>query len=314
MSNLLHARGSHSRMATVRKSSHGFTLVELLVVIGIIAVLIAMLLPALTKARKQAQQVACSSNLRQFGIYFSLYASANKQYIPPSFDLGSNTPNTWKWPWTDTTCQYWYQILARSTMKLNLNQGGFSEDPAPGGSELTNGQLTIWRCPSNSEQYRIGGLSNGGFTSGGVTYNADQFRSYTINSFFSERWRATPAFGGGNQTENRFGGAKLSSMKHASELYAMYDSRLTELAVGIGSMPAYEYPIDGLYSVPFTPKGIRGVRYAHNGGVNMLYADGHVGWLKGPLMGVLDAIPPYPGYLNRSYAQYWSNGNNWFSK
>ncbi len=104
-------------MNLVRKA-RAFTLVELLVVIGIIALLISILLPSLSKARIMAQQVACSSNLRQLGLAFIMYADDHKGMYPAANDPVQ--PGIWLW-----MGRGWRPLLEPYAQRSSSNPGVF---------------------------------------------------------------------------------------------------------------------------------------------------------------------------------------------
>jgi prepilin-type N-terminal cleavage/methylation domain-containing protein/prepilin-type processing-associated H-X9-DG protein len=94
-----------------RKCRRGFTLVELLVVIGIIAVLVSILLPALSSARKQAQQVKCISNMRQLMIAVLGYVNDNNSYLPYTNQDAPKSSGVYDYGWL-------YQTSAASSPPL----------------------------------------------------------------------------------------------------------------------------------------------------------------------------------------------------
>jgi len=83
-----------------RHSPHGFTLIELLVVVAIIALLIALLLPALSRARWQSKLTACGANLRQYGLVLTMYAQTHDDIMPLvclSDPVNNVTLLPWQW-------------------------------------------------------------------------------------------------------------------------------------------------------------------------------------------------------------------------
>jgi prepilin-type N-terminal cleavage/methylation domain-containing protein/prepilin-type processing-associated H-X9-DG protein len=77
------------KLSCARRARHGFTLIELLVAISIIAILVGILLPVVASARRSAQRVTCSSNLRNIGIVIDIYAQENKDFYPQARPIPS---------------------------------------------------------------------------------------------------------------------------------------------------------------------------------------------------------------------------------
>jgi prepilin-type N-terminal cleavage/methylation domain-containing protein/prepilin-type processing-associated H-X9-DG protein len=133
---------------------HGFTLVELLVVIGIIAILISLLLPSLSRARESAKIVTCASNERTIMQMMQLYAAQSNGYLPP-FSMGSGGATHPANDFTssdgqahDITTLGWDYILLSTLYHLDMNSYFMDLDTGQGGR--MNSISAVWACPSDN--------------------------------------------------------------------------------------------------------------------------------------------------------------------
>lgn len=221
-----------------------FTLVELLVVIGIIALLVSILLPTMNKARESAITVTCASNMRQIGMMFANYAADNK-YLPPlnsqtSYNANAINKDIMGMP-------HMLGPYAGHPEWATISWDGTFWRPFNISADKQSFRKTVFVCP---QYMHIAGL-------------VEPYKS----GYGESTWVQTPGgFGSGNDrpwAKPR----KLGTIKDPS-------TRLHVLETW--SYSGSVWHVSSNNPSQFTTRSIDGAR--HQKGANYLFVDGHVGW------------------------------------
>lgn len=254
---------------SVTAAGRGFTLVELLVVIGIIALLMSILMPALTKAKRQAQAVACMSNVRQIYTAIAMFAQDNKGHLPQPYLVGQlsmSSPNNPATPNVFARTLAWSQRASGAAGHIDLRDDASALwRYIPG--ESTRAQIMM--CPGDNGEALFGHARNETMYPRNV--------SYSLNRYLLMRDQSKP-------------GLRLGSVKGASRKIMIYE----EMA------PNDSWCIMGS-SVDDLPSPRHGLTMRSNARLNpnsrdFLNGRGSYGFFDGHVEPVVTAalIPPMP--------------------
>jgi len=235
------------RKSIGRGNKTGFTLIELLVVIAVIAILAALLLPALARAKQKGQQTVCLSNLKQIGLTFAMYLNDNRGRFPDRRDLKTSLPGGYR-PWTS-----WPPSDPR---------GGW----APVALQDEGAKSSIWSCPA-AVNSPVGNI-----------VQSLQLISTNANALAVRYWLWRF-----DRTNDLSDPLMLEDFWTKTDTEAVSDLQAANdpLVGAIGGPSEVEMAVDSYFpkTVPTVPAGMSG-RTIHAGGRNRVFLDGHAAFTK----------------------------------
>ncbi len=233
----------------------GFTLIELLVVIAIIAILAAMLLPALSKAKSKGLQTSCLSNLKQLQLCWQMYADDNADKLPPNLKTPASTASGWILGDMRNAADAVDETLVKNGLLYGYNKS-----------------VGVYRCPADTKAYN------------GITF---RLRSYSMNCYMN-------GADVGNQKNGLTGyhvNIKMAEVNAPKPALAFVFTEEAEFSIDDGHFgfspdgTPGQGPVNTWYNVPAL----------WHRGANFSFADGHVSfrkWLDGSTLAITSTVWP----------------------